>query len=100
MTDVAPKLALPYRLPRNGAAPQRKPPSMISVQHLSKRFGSQAAVDDLSFEIPGGQIVGFLGPNGAGKTTTLKMLTGMLEPTSGGAKICGFDLLRDLIEAK
>ena len=73
---------------------------MISVQHLTKRFGTQVAVDDLSFEVPGGQIVGFLGPNGAGKSTTLKILTGMLEPTSGGATICGFDLLRDPIEVK
>jgi ABC-2 type transport system ATP-binding protein len=57
-------------------------------------------VDDLSFEVPAGQILGFLGPNGAGKSTTLKMLTGMLEPTSGTATICGFDLLREPIEVK
>ena len=56
---------------------------MISVQHLSKSFGVQCAVDDLNFEVPAGQILGFLGPNGAGKSTTLKMLTGMIEPTSG-----------------
>jgi len=73
---------------------------MISVQNLTKRFGTQVAVDGLSFEVPAGQIVGFLGPNGAGKSTTLKILTGMLEPTSGGAKICGFDLLGDTIEVK
>src|SRR6476646_6781638 len=73
---------------------------MISVQQLTKRFGTQVAVDQLSFEVPAGQIVGFLGPNGAGKSTTLKILTGMLEPTSGGAKICGFDLLQDVIEVK
>jgi ABC-2 type transport system ATP-binding protein len=57
-------------------------------------------VDDLSFEVPAGQILGFLGPNGAGKSTTLKMLTGMLDPTSGTATICGFDLLRQPIEVK
>jgi ABC-2 type transport system ATP-binding protein len=74
--------------------------TMISVQQLSKRFGEQIAVDALSFEIPAGQIVGFLGPNGAGKSTTLKMLTGMLEPTSGAATICGFDLRSDSIEVK
>ncbi|HLK13707.1 MAG TPA: ABC transporter ATP-binding protein [Fimbriimonadaceae bacterium] len=73
---------------------------MISAQHLTKRFGPQTAVDDLSFEIPGGQIVGFLGPNGAGKTTTLKMLTGMTPPTAGTATICGFDLLEQPIEVK
>src|SRR5678815_3061852 len=73
---------------------------MISVQRLTKRFGAQLAVDDLSFEVPAGEIVGFLGPNGAGKSTTLKILTGMLQPNSGGAKICGFDLLHDTIEVK
>ena len=73
---------------------------MISVQQLTKRFGTQVAVADLTFEIPAGQIVGFLGPNGAGKSTTLKMLTGMLTPTSGTATVCGFDLLREPIEVK
>jgi ABC-2 type transport system ATP-binding protein len=73
---------------------------MILLDHLTKRFGSQTAVDAISFEIPIGQIVGFLGPNGAGKSTTLKMLTGMLEPTSGTAYICGFDLRREPIEVK
>jgi ABC-2 type transport system ATP-binding protein len=73
---------------------------MISLQNLTKRFGQQVAVDSLSFEIQAGQIVGFLGPNGAGKSTTLKMLTGMLEPTSGNASICGFDLAREPLEVK
>jgi ABC-2 type transport system ATP-binding protein len=73
---------------------------MILLQHLTKRFGAQTAVDDLSFEVPAGQILGFLGPNGAGKSTTLKMLTGMLEPNGGTATICGFDLLREPIEVK
>src|SRR5664279_1988189 len=73
---------------------------MISLHKLTKRFGAQLAVDSLSLEIPAGQIVGFLGPNGAGKSTTLKMLTGMLEPTSGTATICGFDLLQSPIEVK
>ncbi len=73
---------------------------MIRLQQLTKRFGAQTAVDALSFEVPAGQILGFLGPNGAGKSTTLKMLTGMLEPTSGTATICGFDLLREPIEVK
>src|ERR1700677_1350256 len=73
---------------------------MISIDHLTKRFGTQTAVDSLSLEIPAGQIVGFLGPNGAGKSTTLRMLTGMIEPTSGTATICGFDLRRDPMEVK
>ena len=73
---------------------------MISLQRLTKRFGEQTAVDALTLEIPGGQIVGFLGPNGAGKTTTLRMLTGMLEPTEGTATICGFDLRKDPVEVK
>jgi ABC-2 type transport system ATP-binding protein len=73
---------------------------MVIVDQLTKRFGAQTAVDAISFEIPAGQIVGFLGPNGAGKSTTLKMLTGMIEPTSGTARVCGFDLSREPIEAK
>ena len=73
---------------------------MISLHQLTKRYGTQTAVDTLSFEIPAGQIVGFLGPNGAGKSTTLKMLTGMIEPTSGSATLCGFDLRTDPIEVK
>src|SRR6516164_3763388 len=73
---------------------------MLSLHQLTKRFGAQVAVDALSFEVPAGQIVGFLGPNGAGKTTTLKMLTGMLEPTTGTATVCGFDLLRQTLEVK
>src|SRR5580698_9357739 len=73
---------------------------MISVNQLTKRFGAQTAVDALSFDIPAGQIVGFLGPNGAGKSTTLKMLTGMLQPTSGDATISGFDLRTQPIDVK
>jgi len=73
---------------------------MISLQQLTKRFGAQTAVDALTFDIGAGQIVGFLGPNGAGKSTTLKMLTGMVEPTSGRATVCGFDLATQPIEVK
>jgi ABC-2 type transport system ATP-binding protein len=73
---------------------------MVRLDRLSKYFGTQKAVNEISFEIPAGQIVGFLGPNGAGKTTTLKMLTGMIEPSSGTASVCGFDLRRDAIEVK
>lgn len=73
---------------------------MITLDRLTKRFGTQIAVDELTLTIPRGQIVGFLGPNGAGKSTTLRMLTGMIEPTSGSATIAGFDLARQTIEVK
>src|SRR5450432_1420599 len=73
---------------------------VIVLDQLTKCFGAQTAVDALSFEIPAGQIIGFLGPNGAGKSTTLKMLTGMIEPSSGAATICGYDLLREPLEVK
>ncbi|HVS73549.1 MAG TPA: ABC transporter ATP-binding protein [Chthoniobacteraceae bacterium] len=73
---------------------------MIQVDRLTKIFGAQIAVDNLSFSIPTGQIVGFLGPNGAGKSTTLKMLAGMLEPTSGTATLCGFDIRTQPLEVK
>jgi len=86
-------MAKPRRLRHKGGA-------MISLQHLTKQFGTQTAVDDLSLDIPAGQIVGFLGPNGAGKSTTLKMLTGMIEPTSGNAKVAGFDLRTQVLEVK
>jgi ABC-2 type transport system ATP-binding protein len=74
--------------------------AMIALKQLTKRFGSQTAVDSLTFEIPAGQIVGFLGPNGAGKSTTIKMLTGMIEPTAGTATICGRDLRNETLEVK
>ncbi|MCA8975591.1 MAG: ABC transporter ATP-binding protein [Planctomycetes bacterium] len=73
---------------------------MLSLQHLTKAFGSQIAVDDLSLEVPPGTILGLLGPNGAGKTTTLKMITGMLEPTTGTARICDIDIGRSPLAAK
>jgi len=73
---------------------------VISVRSLTKQFGTQTAVDSLTLDIPAGQVVGLLGPNGAGKSTTLKMLTGMLAPTSGTATICGHDLLTDPIGVK
>ena len=73
---------------------------MISIQGLTKRFGAQTAVDQLTLEVPPGMIVGLLGPNGAGKTTTLKMLTGMLAPDAGTALICGVDVITHSLEAK
>jgi ABC-2 type transport system ATP-binding protein len=73
---------------------------MISVQHLTKKYGSFTAVNDISFEVEKGEIVGFLGPNGAGKSTTMKILTGFLPPTSGHANIAGFDVFAQSIEAR
>jgi ABC-2 type transport system ATP-binding protein len=73
---------------------------MITIDRLTKVFGTQTAVDALTLEVPAGQIVGFLGPNGAGKSTTLRMLTGMIEPTSGRATVAGFDLASQTLEVK
>ncbi|HTL53832.1 MAG TPA: ATP-binding cassette domain-containing protein, partial [Planctomycetota bacterium] len=66
---------------------------MIEVKNLSKSYGGLRAVDNLSFSISQGDIVGFLGPNGAGKTTTMKILTGFLAPSAGTVSIAGFDVL-------
>jgi ABC-2 type transport system ATP-binding protein len=72
----------------------------ITVRHLIKRYGEQRAVDDVSFEVGAGQIVGFLGPNGAGKSTTMKVLTGFIPPSSGSAEVCGFDVDRQSLEVR
>jgi len=69
--------------------------AIIELEHLAKRFGDTVAVDDLTLEIADGEFFGLLGPNGAGKTTTLLMLTTLLRPTSGRARVNGFDLVRD-----
>ena len=73
---------------------------MIEVHNLSKSYGRYTAVKDISFEVGKGEIVGFLGPNGAGKTTTLRMLTGYLPPTSGSARIAGYDMFRQSLKAR
>ena len=72
----------------------------ISVQQLSKNYGSQKAVDEISFEASPGKILGFLGPNGAGKSTTMKMLTCYLPQTSGKAFVCGFDISNDSLQVR
>jgi len=72
----------------------------ILLENISKQYGAQLAVDDVSFEIPKGQIVGFLGPNGAGKTTTMKMITAFIPPSSGAVSVCGIDVVGNPIEAK
>ena len=73
---------------------------MIEVQHLTKRYGPVTAVDDVSFKVERGEILGFLGPNGAGKTTTMRILTGYMPPTGGKALVGGFDVQEQPIEAK
>jgi ABC-2 type transport system ATP-binding protein len=73
---------------------------MIEIDNLSKCFGNKKAVNNLTLQIQPGEILGFLGPNGAGKTTTVRMLTGMLIPTSGTAHVAGFDILTEAIEVK
>jgi ABC-2 type transport system ATP-binding protein len=73
---------------------------MIEVTHLSKYFGETAAVDDISFGVGRGEVLGFLGPNAAGKSTTMRMITGFLTPTSGSAAIGGSDIVNDSLGAR
>jgi ABC-2 type transport system ATP-binding protein len=73
---------------------------MIEITNLTKRFAQHTVVDDLSFSVAQGEVLGFLGPNGAGKSTTMKMLTGFLAPTSGTASILGFDIQKDTLKVQ
>jgi len=73
---------------------------VIEVQHLTKRYGPTTAVDDISFRVEPGEILGFLGPNGAGKTTTMRVLTGYMPPTEGRAVVAGYDIFEQPIAAK
>ena len=73
---------------------------MLEIRHLVKHFGPLVAVDDVSFVVPRGEVLGFLGPNGAGKSTTMKMITGFVAPTGGTAIVCGHDIAREPIAAK
>jgi ABC-2 type transport system ATP-binding protein len=72
----------------------------IRANGLTKRFGKFAAVSDVSFEVGAGEVFGFLGPNGAGKTTTIRMLTGLVRPSSGSARVAGFDVAAEPREVK
>jgi len=72
----------------------------IEVSGLCKDYGTQRAVNNISFQVKQGEIVGFLGPNGAGKSTTLKILTGYLQPTAGHAKVCGLALATDAVSVR
>jgi len=73
---------------------------MIAVQHLVKKFGLRTAVNDVSFEVAKGEVLGFLGPNGAGKSTTMRMITCFIPPTAGTATVCGHDILRDSVAVR
>jgi ABC-2 type transport system ATP-binding protein len=73
---------------------------MIKTQNLSKTYDGLVAVDDLSFSVEPGEVLGFLGPNGAGKSTTMRMLAGFITPTGGSASICGHDVQQDPLAAK
>jgi ABC-2 type transport system ATP-binding protein len=73
---------------------------VIEVEHLTKRYGNVIAVDDISFQVQKGEILGFLGPNGAGKTTTMRVLTGYIPATEGRAVVAGYDVFEKPIEAK
>ena len=74
--------------------------SMIEVSHLTKRYRDRVAVDDLSFNVAEGELLGFLGPNGAGKTTTMRILTGFLPASSGLVKVAGRDVFEEPLEVK
>ena len=73
---------------------------MIKTEHLCKRYPSVTAVEDVTFEVQPGEVLGFLGPNGAGKTTTMRMLAGFVTPTTGRASICGHDVEREPLAAR
>jgi ABC-2 type transport system ATP-binding protein len=73
---------------------------MIEVENLTKRYGPRTAVDNVSFKVHKGEILGFLGPNGAGKTTTMRILTGYLSATSGAARVAGYDVFENPLEVK
>jgi ABC-2 type transport system ATP-binding protein len=73
---------------------------VIHVSHLTKRYGARVAVDDVSFDVAAGEVVGFLGPNGAGKSTTLRILAGFLGPSAGEVTVAGHDVVDDSLEAR
>ena len=73
---------------------------MIEISHVTKKYGDKTVVDDVTFSVAKGEVMGFLGPNGAGKSTTMNILTGYISSTSGSAKIDGIDILDDPIAAK
>src|SRR5712664_4875936 len=73
---------------------------MIKIDRLVKAFGPKRAVDDISFTVERGEVLGFLGPNGAGKSTTMRMITGFMPPSAGAVSVCGLDVQENPIEVK
>ena len=73
---------------------------MITTKHLSKRYGDKLAVDDLTFTVSPGEVLGFLGANGAGKSTTMRMIAGFISPTAGEVSVCGHDIEKAPVAAK
>src|SRR5262249_38926936 len=73
---------------------------MITVEKLTKRFGPKLAVDNISFSVQKGEVLGFLGPNGAGKSTSMRMITGYLPPSAGNVSVCGFDVLEEPLKSR
>ena len=73
---------------------------MVEIEHLTKTYGTQHAVDNISFTAGRGEIVGFLGPNGAGKSTTMKIATGYLPPTAGTVRVAGHDVLTESLAVR
>jgi len=84
----------------NSASHTPEASPLLEIRHLVKFFGLLAAVDDVSFSVPRGEVLGFLGPNGAGKSTTMKMITGFLPPDAGTAIVCGHDIGKEPLAAK
>jgi len=76
------------------------PETLVETRHLVKRYGEKVAVNDISFDVYQGEVFGFLGPNGAGKTTTIKVIVGLLQPTSGTVKVAGYDVQTQSMLAK
>ena len=83
-----------HRRPGLSVKPRSIKNAMIEIEHLSKNYGRLKALDDLNLTVRSGEIYGFLGPNGAGKTTTIRIISGLIKPSSGTVRIRGFDILR------
>src|SRR3981189_539875 len=73
---------------------------MITIKNLSKRYGNKLAVDDLTFDVAPGEVLGFLGANGAGKSTTMRMIAGFIAPAAGRVSVCGHDIEEEPVAAK